>query len=343
MRIHLLAGTLLLGACGKPAPPAPPVLLTAGADTIHVSIQQDADAVWLGAQRYAVLSPGDNSIALLDFGTKSSTLLKVGNRIEHPVRIFGLADTLFVGDWGRQRVTAWTAGGDFVREMPITGGAVPAAIDRREQLYAALAPDPRPDGSGNRDSAAVVRFAAGGAQADTVARLTPLDLAKVVTDQGTRFDRRIFSGEDAWGALDDGSVWVARHYHNRVDWRDTTGKWHRGQPLEDRILEVTPTDRERFIASFPPELRHTANMLQFAPVKPPFVRAFSGADGHVWLEKSRYVADTMQMYHEVGRDGKLVNTVEVHGWSRILAVSPDQVLISTPDSTGGFTMGVAGR
>jgi len=344
MRPILLAAALLLAACAEPKPEAPPVILSAGADTLHIAIRQDAEGAWLGGQRFAVLSPADNSVALLDFATDSARLLKAGDRIQHPIRIFALADTLFVSDWGRQKVTVWTATGDFVREIPLlAGGALPAAVDGDERLYAALAPNPGPDGSGNRDSAAVVRAGVSGASLDTVARLAPIDLAKVVTDQGTRFDRRVFSGEDAWGALPDGSVWVARHYHNRVDWRDTTGKWHQGRQLTDRILEVTPVDRERFIATFPPELRRTAGMLQFAAIKPPFVHAFSSADGRVWLEKSRHVADTMQMYQEVDRNGVMTRTIEVHGWSRLLAASPEQLLLSMPDSAGGFTMGVIDR
>lgn len=346
MRIYpAIAAAVLVAACKEPEPPPPPVVLSPGADTMHVAVSQDADGAWIGAQRFAVLSPESDQVALIDFADQSWHPLDAGDRIQHPIRIFALADTLFVSDWGRQRVTVWTAGGQFVRESPLlAGGALPSAIDGQGRFYAALAPNPGRDGSGNRDSAAVVRGVPGTAALDTVARLTPLDLARVVTDQGTRFDRRIFSGEDHWGVLPDGSVWVARHYHNRVDWRDTTGRWTRGGPLFDRILQVTDTDRERFIAQFPPELRRSASALQFAPLKPPFVRAFSSAaDGHVFLEKSRHVSDTMQMYQEVGRDGKYIRTVEVRGWSRLLAASPTQLLVSTPDSAGGFTMGVVGR
>lgn len=348
MRPILLAATaaLLLAACGKPKPEAPPVILNAGGDTIHVAIQQDAAGVWLGGKRFAVLSPGDDKVALLDFATRTATLLKAGARIVHPIKIFALADTLFVSDWGRQRVTLWTATGDFIRETPFltgAGGALPSAVDDHERLYAMLSPNPGPDGSGNRDSAAVVRVATPASAPDTVARLTPPELGKVATDQGIRFDRKIFSGEDHWGVLPDGTVWVARHYHNRVDWRDTTGVWHKGHPLSDRILEVTAIDRERYIAQFPPDLRRTAELLQFATFKPPFVGAFASADGRVWLEKSRHVADTMQMYQEVDRAGVMVRRIEVHGWNRLLAASPTQFLISMPDSAAGFTFGMIDR
>ena len=343
---HLLLPALLLAACSSPPSVPPAVTLTAGADTVRVAIAEDGEAAWLGGERFAVLSPSDNSIVLLDLAARTVTPLKGGAHLQHPARIFALGDTLFVSDWGIQRVTAWTADGRFVRDEPLPSkvrGAIPAATDDRERLYAAMSPEAGPDGSGNRDSSAVVRVTGPDAAPDTVARLTPFDLARVQTDQGIRFDRRVFSGEDFWGVTPDGAVWVARHYHNRVDWRDTTGRWHRGMQLKDRILEVTQTDRERFIARFPPDLRRTAELLQFAPIKPPFVRAFGTADGHVFLEKSRHISDTMQVYHEVGRDGNFIRAIQVHGWSRLLAASSDKLLLSVPDSGGGFTMGVVDR
>jgi len=39
----------------------------------------------------------------------------------------------------------------------------------------------------------------------------------------------------------------------------------------------------------------------------------------------------------------MTRTIEVHGWSRLLAASPEQLLLSMPDSAGGFTMGVIDR
>ncbi len=102
-------------------------------------------------------------------------------------------------------------------------GALPRAIDATGRLYYEIAPDPGSDGRGNRDSAAIVRMTPGTDGVDTVARLAPLDIAQVATDQGPRWERLVFSGDDEWGVLGDGSVWVARNYHNRVDWRDPDG------------------------------------------------------------------------------------------------------------------------
>ena len=125
-------------------------------------------------------------------------------------------------------------------------------------------------------------------------------------DAGRRFERRVFSGTDQWGVLPDGSLWVARVYHNRVDWRARSGTWTAGEPLPDRVLEVTRYDRELFLRKFPPELRSTAERLPFAPVKPPFEAGFTGPAGDVWLEKSRAPADSTRRYHVVDRQGRLL-------------------------------------
>ncbi len=150
-------------------------------------------------------------------------------------------------------------------------------------------------------------------RADTLARLAPLDIAEVMGDAGRRFERRVFSGTDQWGARPDGSLWVARVYENRVDWRDPAGKWTRGEPLPDRVLEVTRYDRELFLRRFPPELRSTAEQLPFAAIKPPFEAGLTGAGGEVWLEKSRAPIDSSRRYHVVDRQGRLREEIRVPG------------------------------
>ena len=72
-----------------------------------------------------------------------------------------------------------------------------------------------------------------------------------------------------------------------MDWRSPDGEWVEGDPLPDRVLEVTQYDRELFYRKFPPELRATAERLPFAAVKPPFEAGFTSPAGTVWLEKSR--------------------------------------------------------
>ena len=153
-------------------------------------------------------------------------------------------------------------------------------------------------------------------------------------DAGRRFERRVFSGADHWGILPDGSLWLARVYENRVDWRSPQGKWSKGKPLPDRVLEVTRYDRELFLRRFPPELRRTAQDLPFAALKPPFEAGLTRANGEVWLEKSRAPADSSRRYHVVNRAGQLVEEVRIPGQGRILGLAGNTALVGEATREG---------
>jgi hypothetical protein len=161
-----------------------------------------------------------------------------------------------------------------------------------------------------------------------------VEVAEVVGDAGRRFERRVFSGLDRWGVLPDGSLWVARVYDNRVDWRAPDGTWSRGEALPDRVLEVTRYDRELFLRRFPPELRRTAQELPFAAIKPPFEAALTASSGEVWLEKSRAPADSSRRYHVVDRRGRLVREVRVRGQGRIVGLGQAMALVAEPGPNG---------
>jgi hypothetical protein len=278
-------------------------------------------------------------VAVADFGAK--TLTPLGGRsskaLRNPSNLFVSGDTLYVGDWGLRRLTLWSRSGRLVRFIPAANavrGTLPRARDGTGNFYLDLFPLPGPDGSGNRDSAALVRIDTTWRRADTLARLAPLDIAEVQGDAGRRFERRVFSGIDRWGVLPDGSLWVGRVYDNRVDWRGPDGRWTRGQSLPDRVLEVTRYDRELFLRGFPPELRRTAQDLPFAAIKPPFEEGMTGPGGEVWLQKSRAPADSSRRYHVVNRQGRLVREIRLPGQGRILAVGANSVLVAEPAAGG---------
>lgn len=320
-----------LAACGSPAPAAPTVVLPPPRDTVLAPYTEVTQAAWLGGDRWAVLAPDAAVVGVVDFGTKSMTPLggKDTKELRNPATIFTAADILYVGDWGLRRTTAWTRDGRLIRAIPSADavrGALPQARDAAGRFYFDLYPSPGRDGGGNRDSAVVVRTDSGSVRVDTIARLTPLDVAEVLSEQGRRFERRVFSGQDRWGVLPDGSLWVARVYANRVDWRSPDGEWRRGDVLPDRVLEVTRYDRELFIRKFPRELRTTAQRLPFAPVKPPFEEGLTSATGEVWLVKSRASADSAGRYHVIGRRGELLRDVRLPGQGRIVAVGRDAAL-----------------
>ena len=341
-RSYLLATvfTGVLAACGEPRSAAPVLELPASGDTITTRDSDVTGAAWLEGERWAILAAPNETAGLVDFSGRTVRPLG-GSRskdLRNPTTLFVSQDSLYLGDWGQRRITVWTPAGRLIRSFPASDalrGALPQARDSKGNFYLDQYPPAGPDGSGNRDSAAVLLIDPGFAQADTIARLAPLDIAEVVGDAGRRFERRVFGGVDRWGALPDGSVWVARVYDNRVDWRAPDGKWTRGQALPDRVLEVTRYDRELFLRKFPPELRSTAQQLPFAAIKPPFEAALTSAGGQVWLEKSRAPADSSRIYHVVDRRGRLAQEVRLRGQGCVLAVGPSAVLLaeSTPDGT----------
>jgi hypothetical protein len=324
---------LLLAACGDPAPRAPTLELNAGPDTVSTGYAEIADAVWLGGDRWAVVAPLDVTVGLVSLGARKVTPLggEDSREIRNPSTVFVAHDTLYVGDWGLRRIGLWTLDGRLARSLPAperSRGALPSARDEAGRWYFELKPSPGPDGSGNRDSAAVLVADPAIERLDTIAGLSPLDLAEVAGDAGRRFEPRALSGTDHWGVLPDGSLWVARVWENRVDWRDPSGTWVEGDPLPDRVLEVTQYDRELFYRKFPPELRATAERLPFAAVKPPFEAGLDSPAGTVWLEKSRAPADSSRRYHEVDREGHLVREIRLPGSGRIVALGTDAALVA---------------
>ena len=320
---------LILTACGPEPAGTPQLTLVPGNDSVMAPFAEATDAAWLGGDRWAVLLPGGPEADIVDFASHSRAQLGTKANLESPFSIFRATDTLYVGEPLKRRLTLWTPAGTFARFEPaseLVRGALPRARDAAGHFYTELRPAAGADGSGNRDSAVVVELSAG--KVDTIARLAPLDLAKVASPTGERFERRVFSGVDRWGAYPDGTVWLARVYHNRVDFRSPDGKTVRGEPLPDRVLEVTRADRELFVRKFPPELRGTAEQLPFAPIKAAFTSAFADAQGRIWLEGSRSVSDSAQRYNVVGRDGRLLFVALLPGTGRAIAASPTHILVA---------------
>ena len=336
----LAAATGLVIACTGPKVSAPVVRLGTPADTVTSPYTEVSEGVWLGGDRWAVLAPADQAVGVVDFAVKKVKPLGGAaskKELRNPSALFRAGDTLYVSDWGLRRTTLWTIDGRFVRSFPAADalrGVLARARDGAGGFYFEASPHPGSEGQGNRDSAAVVRTGPGLEHPDTLIRLAPLDIAEVESDAGRRFERRIFSGADCWGVLPDGSLWVARVYSNRVDWRDPKGTWIRGEPLPDRVLEVTRYDRELFLRRFPPELRSTAEQLPFAPVKPPFEAAFTAPSGEVWLEKSRAPVDSVRRYHVVARQGHLTREIHLPGRGRIIATGSRAVLAAEPSRDG---------
>ena len=331
----LLAGLTFTAACNAGPSQVPVLRVDTSGDSVVVPFAEATDAAWLDGNRWAVLLPGGPQVDIVDLGSASRSQMGGKPSLENPFSLFRAGDTLYAAEPFRRQMAVFSLAGTWVRNIAAEAsvrGALPRARDGEGNFYTELRPPPGPDGSGNRDSAAVVELKGGAA--DTVARLAPIDVAKVASPTGERFERRVFSGVDRWGVYPDGTVWIARVYHNRVDFRLPNGKVKKGEPLPDRVLEVTRADREAFVQKFPEELRSTAEQLPYSAIKAAFTSAFADQQGRIWLEGSRALADTVQRYNVVDRDGRLVFVATVSGSGRILAASPGSLLIADIQPAG---------
>jgi hypothetical protein len=283
-------------------------------DTILAPYVHPPIGGWLGGSRWFVVAGEYNEAALVDFGAKQRRALtgRDAAEIRNPFGGFASADTAWITDWALRRATLWTSEGRAAGMVPAPEalrGALPSARDAAGQLYFEVRPEARRDGSGNRDSAAVVRMSADATRFDTMARLSPLDLAEVEEGGVRRLERRVFSGQDRWGVLRDGTLWVARVYRNEVIWRDPAGTITQGPGLPDRVIEVSRVDREHWLLQFPEELRSTAERLPYTPIKPPFENGLTTPGGEIWLEKSRAATDSVRTYHVINRRGELTRVL----------------------------------
>lgn len=326
----LLVGTTATSACPGPRREVPSSALLPAGDTLVVPVQEVADAAWLGNARWAVLSPLDHAVLVVDFTRKSVSPFGGAStrEIEQPFHLFRDGATVWVADWQRRRATQWSEDGRLLGEFPAADalrGALPRARTQGAWLYE-LRSAPGRDGSGNRDSAAIVRVA--GASTDTIARLAPFDLAEVVSDGRPRLERRLLSGQDRWGVTPGGRLWVARVDKNRVDWVTPDGSVTRGEQLPDRVLPVTQNDRDLFLNRFEPGLRSTVEAIPFAAIKPPFDFAQAGPGESVWLTKSRAVGDSIRFYQVVDSAGSLVAELTHPGLGRVVAIGGAHALVA---------------
>lgn len=329
------AALLLLAACRDThAPNLPATPLGDPVDSLALPYTYVSNALWLGGRRWAFTAPNEHDAVIVDLATDSIQVLGGARHpaYQEPVNLFLSGDSLYLGDWGKRTITVWSLDGRLARTMNVGDfprGVFPEARDNQRRYYSRLPPRAGADGSGNRDSAAIVRMPPG-EPPDTVARLAPPDIAEVFGDAGRRYEPRALSGNDAWGVFPDGTVWIARVNQNRVDRRAPDGAWQRGLMLPDRVLPVQPEDRDRFLDQFPEELRSTAEKVPFAIIKPPFESAFAGPGGDVWIVKNSALTDTTRSAQRVGPDGGLVATYEWKGYGRLIGASDSTLLVAQP-------------
>lgn len=319
-------------ACSEPPPPAPILTVAPTADTLIVSAVSISDAVPQSDGRWVFLATEEAELRIADFTKRTVTPFPGITAVEvpHPSVLLGIGDTIVVGDWGLRRFTSWRAGSPRLESWPVPDalrGAFPRAHDAAGQWYFEVPPEALRDGAGLQDSAAVVRADPQLTRFDTLARLSPPDLATVQGSNGPRFERRMLAGRDIWGVQRDGTLWIARVFQNRVEWpRPGAKRPFRGPPMQDPILVVQPMDREIFIRRFPEDQRETARRLPFTALKPPFEAVFQTADLRLWLFKSAPALDSVRSFQVVDTAG-VHYVVKVPSRGSALGVSATHILM----------------
>jgi hypothetical protein len=330
---------LALGAACQGPPPGPQEeALALAADTLEAEWAELPAAVAAGG-RWVVVSPDWDAAMFADFGAKTLTPLggPKSKAYLHPFMVFAAGDSIYLTDWGRRRTTVWSSDGTLADSMPVADalrGAFVRARDAAGQLYYQVDPQARPDGSGNQDSIAIVRAPRSLARFDTIAHLAPRELAQVSRENSSRFEQRIFSGEDRWGVWPDGTLWIARRFRNQLVTLDSRGKVTKGPQLPDPVYEVTAADRERHLQAYPVEVRPKETDLAWASIFPPFLAAFTAPGGGVWLEKSKPAQDSVRRIQVLDREGRLQRVLVLHGPGRLIAVGADHILVAEQVPTG---------
>ncbi|MDZ4674272.1 MAG: hypothetical protein SGI84_07450 [Gemmatimonadota bacterium] len=330
-----LIGAVGCLACGPTGPQEEPAEEMVGAlmDTVLTPFGQIPVAVAMDRDRWLVVAPDWDAAVVANFATGSHQPLGKGPGVDYqrPIDVFAAGDSIYLADWGMRRLTAWSRDGQLLGEVPLpeaAGGLFPKARDGVGWFYFEQPLYGGTDGVGLRDSIPILRARVGSTVADTVLRLAPPDVLEVTRENRTRVERAVFGGQDRWGVLPSGDLWVARIVRNRVIWLRKDGARTTGRGLPDPVWEVTDYDRESFMAQFPPDLRSTASGLPFALIKPPFERAFTGPDQNIWLEKSKQGLDSLRRIHVVDSVGNLTRVLAVPTRGSIIAVGDSVLLIA---------------
>ncbi len=257
-----------------------------------------------------------NSVSVLGAAVDTVTATTPDSAYKLPGWVARMAgDTVAVVDFAATRTTKWTPGGFAgVATFPDAGGVTPVlAYDSKGHGYKAdfrnVLGGAEPGTTMFSDSMVVLRLDVDGTRADTVARLSPPSFGEATFGESKQRVALVFGPNDAFGAMPDGSVWVARARTHSVDWRSPEGTWTRGPAHRWKPVPVTEADRalvmERLKARGLPQGIEV--VFPFAETKPSFEQAMGRPNGEVWLQYSPAGEQEPIRYAVFGRDGKFMH------------------------------------
>jgi hypothetical protein len=232
-------------------------------------------------------------------------------------------DTVALVDFSGIRTTLWNGSGKSLGVLPIVGvaGRTPVLVydtvgHGYKVDYQAVLGGAEPGHAVRPDSVPVLRITLKTGKVDTVANLASPEYGDAVFGEQVQQAAKVFSPNDFFGVLPDGTAWLARGRQNRVDWRAPDGKWTRGTPHEYTKLPVTQADRERVLEQVREHGKqfgmpqNLAIQYPFADTKPPFDFALGRPNGEVWLQRPRAEENAPLTYDVYTRKGKWERALE---------------------------------
>ncbi len=321
--LSIVAAALLAG-CGSKVPS----VTLAVEKKLNATFGGVSNVVEIGGGRVAFADPMGRRFHTGDFATGAVDTVGVPvdslpynappSLYKRPGWVAQLAgDTIGVVDFGATRTTLWTPTG-FARVLtiPEAGGATPVLVyDTLGYGYKAdfrtVTGGAEPGTEMRKDSLPVLRLNLASGVVDTVARLSVPEFGEAKFGPQVQTVAQVFGPTDIFGALPDGSIWVARARTLSVDRRTPEGTWTRGAAHSYAKVAVTEEDKKRVM-----DRLHARGMpsnvevvFPFARTKPSFEAAIGRPGGEVWLQYSRADENDPMTYAVIGRDGTMLKTV----------------------------------
>lgn len=338
---RLFAAGLLLAACGTPEAAVPDVAL--GPALCAAEVSAEPSAVLLTRGRIALTIAGEARVQVLDsLCAVTSTLGRAGagpGEFRFVARAFvDTAGGLHVLDPELQRLTHYDSAGAHLGATPMSGPASIASLVRAPDGHLFWT-EPLP---AVEDSVALFmqgdQGASGGAQ---IARL--LKPAPVLVPLG---DVAIntppeYAAFDAWGALDNGRVWIARGGDNRLEVAGGASSMT-GPSVPFARIETVPSDRDRWRGLPAPE-RFRVPTRPLAPIKGPFQGVLRAPDGEFWLWLNQPAGHTSEWYACRTIASQVLLRITVPNAHKVLAVGTDRVYLYGENAEGLPTLSMHSR
>jgi hypothetical protein len=263
------------------------------------------------------------------------------------------SDTVALVDFSAIRTTLWNEKGQPLGVLPIkpVAGTTPIllydTVGHGYKIdYQAVLGGGEPGRAVRPDSIPVLRFTIKGATVDTIAMLASPEYGDATFGEQVQEAAKVFSPNDFFGVLPEGTAWVARGRENRVDWRSPDGTWTRGQPHPYTRIPVTQADKDRVLAQvrehgkqfgMPQDLRI---VYPFAETKAPFDFALGRARGEVWLQRPRSQETAPLVYDVFNRKGAWEREVALPSGMTLAGFGPGRaVYVSIKNADGTRTVG----